>query len=50
MAVKGASKLFSPIGKAFKAIGSKIKTVFKGLGSKIIKMLSKILACCNKNL
>ena len=43
--VKGASKLLSPIGKAFKAIGSKIKTVFKGLGSKIIKMLSKNTWC-----
>jgi len=41
-AVKGASKLFSPVGEAFKAIGSKISKVFKGLGSKILKMLSKI--------
>ena len=34
---KGVNKVLSPIGKAFKAIGSKIKTVFKGLGSKILK-------------
>jgi len=42
MLSKGAQKLLSPVGKAFKAIGSKIRGVFKALGGKFLKILKRI--------
>ena len=39
---KGAGKLLSPVGKAFKAIGSRITGAFKLLGEKFLKVIQKI--------